>query len=251
VHSLLWWQRALLVGALFVWIAAPASAETVQVRRALDGDSLLLTDDRQVRLIGINAPEMGHDGKPEQPLARAARTLLANLAGGQRVALEVEAEPRDRYGRVLAHVRLPDGRNVAEVLLRHGLVWLVAIPPNVRELARLKAAEDEARLAGRGVWNEPTFRPIAAENATARHAGFVFLTGRVTAVRTGRHSYFLELAPVVVLTAKRAEWSRYFDYPPEQLGRRELVVRGWLTAHDRELRMRLQHPAMLKSADSP
>jgi endonuclease YncB( thermonuclease family) len=239
------------VGALFVWIAAPASAETVQVRRALDGDSLLLTDGRQVRLIGINAPEMGRDGKPEQTLARSARTLLANLADGQRVALEFEAEPHDRYGRMLAHVRLPDGRNVAEVLLRHGLVWLVAIPPNVRQLARLRAAEDEARLAGRGVWNEPAFRPIVAEKATDRNTGFVFLAGRIAAVRTGRHNYFLELAPGVVLTATREEWSRYFDYPPERLTRRELVVRGWLTAHDRELRMRLQHPAMLKFAELP
>jgi hypothetical protein len=48
-----------------------------------------------------------------------------------------------------------------------------------------------------------------------------------------------------VLIAKHEEWSRHFTYPPEQLGQRELIVRGWLTAHERELRMRLQHPAML------
>jgi endonuclease YncB( thermonuclease family) len=239
------------MGALFIWVATSSAAETVQVRRALDGDSLLLTDGRQIRLIGINAPEMGRDDKPEQPLARSARTLLANLTDGQHVALEFEDEPRDRYGRALAHVRLPDGRSVAEVLLRHGLVWLVAIPPNVREVARLKAAEDEARRAGRGVWSEPAFRPIAAEKVTDRNTGFVFLAGRIAAVRTGRHNYFLELAPGVVLTASRAQWSHHFDYPPDRLARRDLVVRGWLTAHDHELRMRLQHPAMLKFADLP
>jgi endonuclease YncB( thermonuclease family) len=233
------------VGAHFVWLAAPVAAETVLVQRALDGDSLRLADGRQVRLIGINAPEMGRDDRPEQPLARSTRTLLATFTEGQRVALDLETERHDRYGRVLAHVRLADGRNAAEVLLRHGLVWLVAIPPNVRELARFKAAEDEARLAGRGVWSEPAFRPISAEKAAARQAGFVFLTGRVQAVRTGRHNYFLELAPGVVLIAKHEEWSRHFTYPPEQLGQRELIVRGWLTAHERELRMRLQHPAML------
>lgn len=243
--------RLALLGALFIWVATPVCAETVQVRRALDGDSLLLADGRQVRLIGINAPELGRDDKPEQPLARSARTLLANLAAGQSVALEFEAEPHDRYGRVLAHVRLPDGRDVAEVLLRHGLVWLVAIPPNVRELARLRAAEDEARRAGRGVWSEPAFRPIAAEKATDKNTGFIFLAGRIAAVRTGRHNYFLELAPGVVLTATREEWSRYFDYSPERLTRSDLIVRGWLTAHGGELRMRLQHPAMLKFTDLP
>lgn len=243
--------RLSLLGALFIGVATPSVAETVQVRRALDGDSLLLTDGRQVRLIGINAPELGRDDRPEQPLARAARTLLANLTAGQRVVLEFEAEPHDRYGRLLAHVHLPDGRSAAEVLLRHGLVWLVAIPPYVRELARLKAAEEEARVAGRGVWSEPAFRPIAAEKVTDRNTGFVFLAGRIAAVRSGRHNYYLELAPGVVLTAARADWSRYFDYPPERLTRRDIVVRGWLTAHHRELRMRLQHPAMLRFADSP
>ena len=251
MRDLLGWKRALVTGALFVSVATAASTETVTVRSALDGDSLLLADGRQVRLIGINAPELGGDGKPEQPLARSARTLLANLAAGQAVTLEFEAEPHDRYGRLLAHVRLPDGRDAAEVLLRHGLAWLVAIPPNIRELARLKAAEDEARRAGRGVWGEPAFRPIAAAQATARNVGFVFLTGRIAAVRTTRHSYYLKLAPHVVLTAARKDWRRYFDYPPEHLRGRALVVRGWLTVQDRELRMRLQHPAMLRFDDPP
>lgn len=244
-------QRALVMGALFVCVATATAAETVEVRRALDGDSLLLVDGRRVRLIGINAPELGGDDKPEQPLARSARTLLANLTAGQRVTLELETEPHDRHGRLLAHVRLPDGRNAAEVLLRHGLVWAVAIPPNIREVARFSAAEDEARRAGRGVWSEPAFQPIAAAKATARNAGFVFLAGRVAAVRATRHSYNLELAPGVVLTAARKEWWRYFDFPPEQLTGRALVVRGWLTAQDRELRMRLQHPAMLRFTDLP
>ncbi len=242
--------RVALVGALLLW-GGQVSAETVRVRHALDGDSLLLSDGRQVRLIGINAPELGRDGRPEQPLARAARTLLSSLSEGQSVELHFEQEPRDRYGRLLAHVRLADGRDLGEILVRQGLVWMVAIPPNVAAVARLTAAEDEARAQRRGVWNEPRYRPTPAARLGRDDTGFRFIEGTVRAVRSARHSHFFELAPGVVLTAARADWSRYFDYSPQQLLNRQVVVRGWLTAHERELRMRLQHPAMLTLPDAP
>jgi endonuclease YncB( thermonuclease family) len=227
-----------------------AAADSVVVRHVLDGDSLVLADGRGLRLIGVNAPEMGRDGAPDQPLARAARTLLAGLLEGQRVTLTYETERRDRYQRLLAHVRLPDGRDPAEILLRQGLAWLVAIPPNVARAAPLAAVEAEARAAGRGVWGEPAYAPVPAERLGDADTGFRFVSGRVQALRAGRETYYLELAPRVALAIPRADWTRYFagtagyDHPRQLIGRR-VVARGWLAPGPRGLRLRAAHPLML------
>ncbi|UCF75315.1 MAG: thermonuclease family protein [Betaproteobacteria bacterium] len=241
--------RISLVGALCV-VAALASAETARVRHALDGDSLMLDDGRQLRLIGINAPEMGSKDRAEQPLARAARTLLANLVDGQTLRLRFDPETRDRYGRMLAYAQTGRGDAIDEILLRLGLAWMVAVPPNVSDVKRLRAAEDEARRAARGVWNEPSFRPLPADALRAEHSGFRFITGRVSEVREARHAYFLALAPNVVIAAPREYWKRYFDFPARALRGELITVRGWLKVKNTVLRMRLEHPAMLTLNDA-
>jgi endonuclease YncB( thermonuclease family) len=237
-------------------LAAPArAADTATVRHVLDGDSLVLADGRELRLIGVNAPETGRDGRPDQPLARAARTLLASLLEGQRVTLTFETERRDRYQRLLAHARLPDGRDPADILLRQGLAWLVAIPPNVAHATGRAAIEAEARAAARGVWGEAAYAPVPAERLGDTDTGFRFVSGRVQALREGRETYYLELAPRVALAIPRADWDRYFagtaphyGHPRRLVGRR-VVARGWLAPGPRGLRLRAAHPLMLTWSD--
>jgi endonuclease YncB( thermonuclease family) len=255
-------KKAPLLGA-FLFICLPI-AHAAQVERALDGDSLLLADGRQVRLIGVNAPELGHschaDARkdcvpaPEQPLARAAQRRLAQLTEGRRVRLEPGREERDRHGRTLAHVYVNDV-GVEDILLREGLAWLVAIPPNVAHVVRLRAAEDEARRARRGVWGEAAYAPVAAEQQRATDSGFRLVAATVRAVRRGNRSYFLELAPRVVLIIPHEHWKEYFTRDgfyaagPAALTGKRLVARGWLSARDGELRLRVGHPAMLTWLD--
>ena len=113
-------KKALLSSAFFIALSAAVAAptETVTVRYVPDGDSLILADGRQVRLIGINTPEFGKDGAPHQPLAKPARERLAELIGKQRITLAPEQERRDHYGRLLARAILPDGSDAGERLLR-------------------------------------------------------------------------------------------------------------------------------------
>jgi len=269
-------RRALLAGALFVFglplalanpqhkdvlVAVPRDAKTpagaptefVQVRHALDGDSLLLVDGRQVRLIGVNTPEIHPSADKTkrvapQPLAREAARFTGARVDGQRVTLHFEAERTDRHKRLLAHVALSDGTRLEEALLREGLGWMVAIPPNVGELARLKAAEDEAKLMKRGVWGRTEYQPVAAERLTTKDAGFLFVTGTVRGVRQSSYVYYFELAPRVSLLVPREEWNHYFANQyvrPQALVGRKLTARGWASARDGKLRVRVAHPAML------
>ena len=98
--------------------SALAETFTGQVIGVTDGDtiSVLRAGRREVvRLRGIDAPER------RQAYGERAKQHAAALAFGKVVA--VEAAGRDRYGRLLAEVRLPDGRSLNQELVRAGFAW--------------------------------------------------------------------------------------------------------------------------------
>lgn len=243
-------KRALFTGAFLFWslftaAAVLAATETAEVRHVLDGDTVILRDNQHVRLIGINAPELGKDGAPDQPLAARARDRLAQLVRGQRVKLAFERERQDHYGRLLAHVYLPDGRDVEEILLREGLAWAVAVPPNVGKLAVLLAAENEVRGTRRGVWGESVYAPTPAERLTTQDTGFRFIEGTIRR-RAQRHNViYLDLTPSVALLIPGKDWKKYFQGNPSALVGHRVVARGWLTESNGRLHLRVSHPAML------
>ena len=216
----------------------------------LDGDTVILTNGQHVRLLGINAPELGKDGAPDQPLAARARDRLAQLVRGQRLQLVFESERQDHYGRLLAHLLLPDGTSVEQILLREGLAWAVAIPPDIGQLPECLAAEREARAAGRGVWGEPAYAPTPAERLAANDTGFRFIEGTVQR-RSQRHNVIcFDLTPRVALLIPNEDWNKYFPGNPQALVGRRVVARGWLTPYkDGRLHLRVPHPAMLTWRD--
>lgn len=216
------------------------------VRHVLDGDSVILADQRQVRLIGINAPEFGKDGRPDEPLAVAARDRLRALVKGKTVKLQLETEERDHYGRWLAHVILADGTNVEEVLLKEGLAAAIAIPPNVAHVQRHQAAEAQARKARRGLWADTYFQPIAAAALTADHTGFRFVRGRVTHVGRSKKFVYLDIGAHFALRISHADWQQYFHGRPDDWRGVTLVARGWISAQNGRLHMGIGHPAMLE-----
>lgn len=94
--------------------AVPAtSAGTYRSARAVDGDTIELSNGRDVRLLGYDTPEYGTCGYNN---AKAAMARL--IRGGVRL---VNVTGVDRYGRTLAYVRTSDGRDVGTVMLRKGL----------------------------------------------------------------------------------------------------------------------------------
>ncbi len=65
------------------------------------------------------------------------------------------AEKKDRYGRVLAYLYLPDGSMFNETLVEKGYAQVATFPPNVRYVGRFEQAQRNAREAGVGIWSLP------------------------------------------------------------------------------------------------
>ena len=78
------------------------------------------------------------------------RELLPEGAG---LRLERDVEARDRYGRLLAYVYLPDGTFVNRSMVEDGFAGPLTIPPNVAHADEISEAGRRARTDGRGLWS--------------------------------------------------------------------------------------------------
>ncbi len=250
---------ALLAGALlFGWstaaVATTCLAERIDARATVktvhDGDTVRLADGRSVRLVGINTPELGRDGAPDEPLARSARDALIDLLAGDRsVGLEIAPEGTDRYDRVLAHVYTAAGRNVAATLLERGLGWHIAVPPNLGNLDCYRQAERTARDRRLGVHGEAALAPVAADNLSANAGGFALVTGTIERVGTSRRAYWLDLGELTLRLA-HADLPYFEEADPRRWHARSLRVRGWIYRVDGQARMNLRHPAAIEWMDT-
>jgi len=258
VAPLLSWFRHRYIPVPFLFVlafllpplTALAGTEGVTVRHVVDGDSVVLTDQRQVRLIGINAPELGKQDKPDEPLAVAARNRLRELVQGRAVRLVFEEEQRDHYGRWLAHLLLADDTRVEETLLKEGLASAIAIPPNVGQVRRLFEAEARARTARRGIWGLAYFTPLPAVSLAAAQTGFRFVRGRVSHVGRSQKYVYLDMGPRFALRIGHADWKQYFRGRPEDWRDTQIEARGWISEQNGRLHMRIGHPAMLRRLPS-
>jgi micrococcal nuclease len=133
-------------------VTVPTADDRAWVQRVIDGDTVLLADNRRVRLLGIDTPETKHPSLPVQAGGIEASQLLQALVEGQEVRLEFDKNRLDRHGRWLAYLFRGELFINAE-LVRAG--WSraeTAFPLRSGYKKLLKIAEDEARRGRRGLW---------------------------------------------------------------------------------------------------
>jgi hypothetical protein len=91
------------------------------------------------------------------------------------VQIEVAVQSRDRYGRLLGSI-WRDGVLVQEQLVREGLCLPYVVPPNVEYIDRIRAAGEQARRDGLGIYARelPASRiPAAVPSAPVEHCSAV------------------------------------------------------------------------------
>lgn len=126
--------------------ATVAFAFTGKVVGVTDGDTLSVLHQgkaEKIRLIGIDAPE-AHQG-----YGRVAKQFVSELAFGKIVTVEVKG--RDKYGRTLADVVLPNEQSLNRALVQAGLAWWYFKYSNDVTLGHL---EVEAKAGKRGLWQD-------------------------------------------------------------------------------------------------
>ena len=109
---------------------------------------------KTVRFIGVDTPETHHPDKPVQCYGPDAANYTKRLIGSQKVRLE--ADPlntnRDRYGRLLRFVYLPDNTLVEQKLISEGYGFAYTYFPSSKN-DQFNALEQQAKAAGKGLWS--------------------------------------------------------------------------------------------------
>jgi micrococcal nuclease len=148
--------------------SAPLAEGKARVTKIVDGDTVhaLVThaestqpSEEKVRLYGINAPEL-HPRPGQswsdftvQPYAQEASDFLEKLCPpGSEIRLDEHG--RDKYGRLLAVIILPDGRDANKLLIEAGLARAYLLKGGKSDLLRqeYENAQENAKSARRGIW---------------------------------------------------------------------------------------------------
>lgn len=122
-----------------------------------DGDTFEISMDgikEDVRLVGVDTPETHHPSKPVQCFGREANDFTKGLIEGKVVRLQSDTKQpnRDKYNRLLRYAYLEDGRELNELLVAEG--YALATDFNTEKEMKLKALEDDAEKAKKGLWEK-------------------------------------------------------------------------------------------------
>ncbi len=207
------------------------------VRSVIDGDTVLLADGREVRLVGVQAPKLplGRAGFETWPLAEEAKRLLENLVGGQAVRLGYGGLRMDRHGRELAHLfREADGLWIQGAILAAGMGRTYSFPDNRALVWEMLAEERLARAARHGIWSDDFYRILDHLDAGQAVDQFAVIEGRVTAADVARGRGFLNFGDdfredfTITLAPDAVELFASEGIAVDSYQGRRVRVRGWV-----------------------
>jgi endonuclease YncB( thermonuclease family) len=152
----------LIAASHFGWLAQPAQKAMqsqpglYHVSRFVDGDTIQVDmngRNETIRMIGVDTPETHKPNTPVQCYGPEASAYTKSLIAGNSVRLQ--ADPldtnRDRYGRLLRYVYLPDGTLVESKLISEGYGFAYTQFP-FQKKDQLVGLEQAAKQAGKGLW---------------------------------------------------------------------------------------------------
>jgi endonuclease YncB( thermonuclease family) len=226
-------RRLLLFAAVSALSVCNAAAQepcklvafgTATVAAVRDGRTLLLGDGRELRLAGIEA---GDDN-----------AALQALVGGHPLRLERLGPEQDRYGRLVAFAFAGDGRvSVQQTLLEQGQARVSARVGDKACAEALLRAEQTARAAKRGLWADPNFAPLSADNLgglAAARGRFALVEGKVLSVRESGATIYVNFGRrwtrdfTVTILRRLGRSFAGAGLEPKSLAGRRIRVRGWV-----------------------
>jgi len=239
-----------LIGFLGVVLVCPHPAlacdlpasETATVASVEDGETLVLSDGRKVRLLGVKAPSapLGWKGEYPWPFVATAKAGLSRLASGAEVELRFDERREDRYGHLLAQVTTVRGENrvwLQDALIAKGLARVWSFADDHACVSELLAREDEARKVRRGLWHSWAYRVQDAQDVKRlgrlTHS-YQLVEGIVHAIGEGRKLIYVNFAENwredFTITIARKDLARFeasgFDL--ERLPGSKIRVRGFI-----------------------
>jgi endonuclease YncB( thermonuclease family) len=202
-----------------------AAFGTATVAAVRDGRTLLLDDGRELRLAAIEAGDAG-------------RGALQSLIAEHPLRLERLGAEHDRYGRLVAFAFPGDAaQSLQAALLEQGQARVSGRVGDKACAEALLRTERTARAAGRGLWADPNFAPLQAENLSrlqAERGHFALVEGKVLSVRESGATIYVNFGRrwtrdfTVIIFRRLGRTFAAAGVEPKQLEGRRIRVRGWI-----------------------
>ena len=133
------------------------------VNEVIDGDTLDIDipdgkfPDTRIRLLGVDTPETKHPRVGLMYYGPEASRYATEKALGKTVTLRLDTtgDIRDRYGRLLAYVILPDGKVLNAELIAEGFGYAYLSFPH-SESPLYEALMEQAMDEKKGLWQKAT-----------------------------------------------------------------------------------------------
>lgn len=148
------WTRGVLRTLTgYDYFVTTTEGQPIQVRRAIDGDTVELINGDHLRYIGIDTPEEFDERKPVQCFAVEAAAANHKLVAGKHITFYKDMTEKDQYGRWLGFVYLTDGTFVNRKLVEEGYGFAYPYKPDVSKAVEFASVEADARANKRGLWS--------------------------------------------------------------------------------------------------
>ena len=212
--------------------------EHATVAEVVDGDTVRLQDGRQLRLVGVQAPEfaLGQKNQTDWPLASESAHALEEMVAGRTVGLGFGGLKIDRNGRALAQLYLDDvGTWIQGAMISAGMTRVYTRPDNRACAAELLAREGAARTARRGIWALPYYRVRKPAEVADEIDTFQLVEGRVVSAAEVRGRLFLNYGRdyrtdfTVTIAPEDMKSFRSVALDPRTLLGKTIRIRGWIS----------------------
>ena len=219
------------------------------VRYVYDGDTVTLQGGERVRLLGINTPEVESPKRRGEPGGQAAKRWLKEAVEGKKVRLETGVTPRDKYGRLLAHLFLEEGTHINLELVEQGLAIASIHPPELKYVQSLLQAQQRAERAGRGIWADPHYAPKPITDLLhGKIRGWNRFRGTPKRIKRSRRYVRLVFAERIDMRIPKANLALFPDLQ-NYLGQ-TIEVRGWPSRRKGHYSILVRHPSALVAIES-
>lgn len=237
-------------GAIQAQLAEGERGTAVEI---VDGDTLILDNGIEVRLVGLQAPKLplGRSGFIAWPLGDESAAALTQLTRGRELQLAYGGARRDRYGRALAHLFDAKGRWVQGEMLRAGMARVYSFPDNRALVPEMLALEREARTARRGIWGVEFYRLRTPEELLREIDSFQLVEGRVLKAAKVKRMVYLNFGEnwrddfTLRLRGRVLKAFRRAGIDLLELSGRRVRARGWIKPINGPL-IDLTHPEQLE-----
>jgi len=148
------WLNIIIVSALVLLFSSISYAyKWTTVKWVNDGDTIVLKDDKRIRYIGMNAPEIDHKDQKAEPFGYKAKKYNKKLTINKNLRLEFDNKRYDKYGRVLAYIFTRDNTFINETMIKNGLAFCLYVSPNDKYSSILLKAQQSAMISKKGIWS--------------------------------------------------------------------------------------------------